>query len=98
MIYEVEFNHDETDHVLGNLCILADLCNDRMVPKTMCQCTQVCPLCRVQNMVGLIVVEFYFVETNNKGMKTCAKRTRTKNDARFVTEVQKEREMGKTHS
>ncbi len=34
-----------------------------MVPKTMCQCTQVCPLCHVQNMV--IVVEFYLVTDSN---------------------------------
>ncbi len=66
VLYEVEFNGDETDHVLGNLCILADLCNDRSQwYQRLCASALKCVLCVacavLQNMISLIVVEFYLV-------------------------------------
>ncbi len=60
--YEVEFNHDETDHVLGNLCVLPDLHNDRLqwnqrLHGSAFKCV-LCVACAVpQNMISLIVVE-----------------------------------------
>ncbi len=46
LMYEVKFNHDETDHVLGNLCILADLCKDRWQwNQSLCASALKCVIC-----------------------------------------------------
>ena len=61
--YEVESNHDETDHVLGNLYVLADLCNDQsQCNQRLCASALKCvAFAMSQNMISLIVVGFYLV-------------------------------------
>ncbi len=63
-MYEVESNHDETDHVLGNLCVLADLCNDQsQCNERLCASALKCvAFAMMQNMISLIVVGFYLVQ------------------------------------
>ena len=66
--YEVESNHDETDHVLGNLYVLADLCNDQsQCNQRLCASALKCvAFAMSQNMISLIVVGFYLVPPANK--------------------------------